>query len=112
MSIKGNNTDMNQYLDYSVDSSFQRVNMVFVLSFQNGALRIVQTEYFLQTIKIEDYNDMINGRKFLDQAVKNDAKTWSYSKNCKWPERWSHNWLFTRSSFIQKILQDNCNRIK
>ena len=49
--------------------------MVFVLSFQNGVLRIVQTEYFLQTIKIEDYNDMINGRKFLDQAVKNDAKT-------------------------------------
>ena len=85
--MEGNNTDMNQYFDYSVDPSFRGVNTLFVLSFQNCVLRIVQTEYFLQTMKIKDYNNMINGRKFLDQAAKNDVKHDDISKNYKWPER-------------------------
>ena len=32
-------------------------------------------QYFFPTVQIKDYNVMINGQNFLDQAVKNDLRT-------------------------------------
>ena len=61
-----------QYLDYLFDSSFQRVNRHFVLSFKN---RKAHTGYFLPKVEIKDYNVMIDGQNFLDQLVKNDIRT-------------------------------------
>ena len=60
----------NPYLDYLINPSFEGVNRIFVLSFENATDRIVHTKYFLPTVEIKDYNVMIDGQNFFDQPVK------------------------------------------
>ena len=61
----------NPYLDYLIDPSFQGVNRLFVLSFENNTNRTVHTKY-LQTVEKRD-NIMIDGQNFFfDQPVKNN----------------------------------------
>ena len=67
----------NRYLNYLIDLSFQGVNRLFVvLSLENDAHLRSHTRYFLPTIKIEDYNVMIDGKNSFDQLVKNNLKTY------------------------------------
>ena len=33
-------------------------------------------QYYLLTVKIKDYNAMIDGRNFFDQLIKGYLKTW------------------------------------
>ena len=66
----------NQYLDFLVDPSFQGVNRLFVLSFENENDRTVHTKYYLPTVEIKDYNVMIDGRNFFNQPVKNNLITY------------------------------------
>ena len=62
----------NLYLDYLINLSFQGVNRLFVLSFENNTDRAVHTKYYLSTVEIKNYNVMINGQNFFDQPVKNN----------------------------------------
>ena len=55
----------NQYLDFLIDPSFQGVNKLFVLSFEDNAHRTSYKRYFLPTTEIKDYNVMIDGKTFL-----------------------------------------------
>ena len=64
----------NIYLNYLIDPSFQGVNRLFVLSFENETDREVHTKYFRPTEEIKDYNVIIDGRNFFDQPTKNDFK--------------------------------------
>ena len=57
----------NQILDYLIDPSFERVNRLFVLSFENNTGRASYLRYYLPQVQIKDYNVMINGRKFFNQ---------------------------------------------
>ena len=59
-----------RYLDYLINPSFQGVNRLFVLSFENKVDREVHTGFFLPKVEIKDYNVVINGRNFFDQPVK------------------------------------------
>ena len=47
----------NRYLNYLINRSFQRVNTLFVLSFENEDTRTSHSTYYLQKVEIEDYND-------------------------------------------------------
>ena len=47
----------NRYLNYLINWSFQRVNTLFVLSFENEDTRTSHSTYYLQKVEIEDYND-------------------------------------------------------
>ena len=58
-----------------IDRSFQGVNKFFVLSFKDENGRESYKKYYLQTVKIKDYDAMINGRNFFDQTIKNDLRT-------------------------------------
>ena len=71
----------NHYLDFLIDPSFQGVNMLFVLSFENENDQESYKQYFLPTVEIKDYNVMIDERNFFDQPVKNDLRT--YEKHSK-----------------------------
>ena len=64
----------NPYLDFLINPSFQGVNMHFILSFENEENRTDHTKYYLPTVKIKDYNAMIDGRNFFYQSVKNNLK--------------------------------------
>ena len=57
----------NQYLDYLIDPSFQVVNRLFVLSFENNEYSTTHRGYFLPKIEIKDYNVIIDGQNFFDQ---------------------------------------------
>ena len=65
----------NQYLDFLIDPSFQGVNRLFVLSFENEDNRKVHIEYYLPKVEIKDYYVMIDGKNFFGQPVKGDMRT-------------------------------------
>ena len=51
----------NQYLDFLIRPSFQRINRLFVLSFKDEAQRTSYERYYIPTREIRKYNVMING---------------------------------------------------
>ena len=54
-----------QYLDFLIDSRFQGVIKIFVLSFENEDDRKVRTGYYPLKAEIKDCNVMIDGKTFL-----------------------------------------------
>ena len=65
----------NPNLNHLVEPSFQGVNRLFVLAFENGNDRTSDEQYYLPTVEIKDYNIMINGENFFDQSKKNNKVT-------------------------------------
>ena len=61
----------NPNLNHLVEPSFQGVNRLFVLAFENDDDRTSSNKYYLPTVEIKDYNIMINGEKVFDQLIKN-----------------------------------------
>ena len=47
----------NAILNHLIEPSFQGVNRLFVLAFENDAQRISNKRYYLPNIEINDYND-------------------------------------------------------
>ena len=70
ISIKRTNTSV----DYLIDPSFQELNILFVLLFQNTTYRTVHTKYYLPTVEIKNYNVMIDGQNFFDQPEKDNLR--------------------------------------
>ena len=62
----------NPNLKYLVEPSFQGVNRLFVLAFEDEAQRISNKRYHPPNVEIEDYNVMTDVKKFFGQPVKND----------------------------------------
>ena len=60
-------------LNHLVETSFQGVNRLFVLAFEDDAQRT--SRYHLPNVEIKDYNFMIDGKNLLDQPVKNNKVT-------------------------------------
>ena len=61
----------NPNLNHLVEPSFQGVNRLFVLAFENDTQRTSAKGFYLANVEIKDYNVMINGENFFDQPVKN-----------------------------------------
>ena len=66
----------NPNLNHLVEPSFQGVNRLFVLAFENDDDRTSDDEYYLPTVEIKDYNIVINGENFFDQPIKNNKVTY------------------------------------
>ena len=66
----------NPNLNHLVEPSFQGVNRLFVLAFENDDDRTSYNEYYLPTVEIKDYNIMINGENVFDQPIKNNKVTY------------------------------------
>ena len=62
----------NANLNHLVEPSFQGVNRLFVLAFENDDDRTDHEKYYLPTIEIKDYNIVINGENFFYQPIKNN----------------------------------------
>ena len=60
----------NPNLNHLIEPSFQGVNRLFVLAFENDAQRISNKRYYILNVEIKDYNAMIDGKNFFDQPVK------------------------------------------
>ena len=59
-----------------VEPSFQGVNRLFVLAFEDDTQRISHSGYYLPNVEIKDYNVMINEENFSDQPLKNNKVTY------------------------------------
>ena len=66
----------NPNLNHLVELSFQRLNRLFVLAFENDAQRTSHSGYYIPNVEIKDYNIMINGENFFDQPIKNNKVTY------------------------------------
>ena len=62
-------------MDYLIDPSFQEINRLFPLLFENKTDKEVHTGCYLSKREIKDYNVMIHGRNFFDEPAKNDWRT-------------------------------------
>ena len=62
----------NPNLNHLVERSFQGVNRLFVLAFENDTQRTSNTGPYLPNVEIENYNVMINGENVFDQRIKNN----------------------------------------
>ena len=65
----------NPNLNHLIEPSFQGVNRLFVLAFENDNDRTSDDKYYLPTVEIKDYNIMINGENFFDQPIKSNKVT-------------------------------------
>ena len=66
----------NRYLNLLINTSFQGVNRLFVLSFENENDRTSHSTYYLPKIEIKDYNVMSDGKNFFDQPINSMIKTY------------------------------------
>ena len=55
-----------------VEPSFQGVNRLFVLAFENDTQKASNKRYYLPNVEIKDYNVMIDGKNLFDQPVKSN----------------------------------------
>ena len=73
--IETKETDPNNLKIFPLDASFQEVNRLFVLAFDNannGANKVerdIHRKYFLLRVDIIRYNVLIDGRYFYDQNI-------------------------------------------
>ena len=66
----------NPNLNHLVEPRFQGVNRLFVLAFENDTQRTSAKGYYLRNVEIKNYNVIVNGETFFDQAIKNYKVTY------------------------------------
>ena len=57
--------------NYLIDPTFSRVNRLFVLLFENKDDRTSYSKYYTPKVEIKHFNVLIDGKSFLDVAIKN-----------------------------------------
>ena len=78
--IETKEADANNLKRFPLDASFQGVNRLFVLVFDNTnnvankVGRDSHRKYFLQRLNITSYNVLIDGRNFYDQPINDQIK--------------------------------------
>ena len=55
---------------YSTDPSFEGVNRLFALSFEDNVVRNGHRRYFIPTLEIKDYNILTDGKNYFDNIQK------------------------------------------
>ena len=66
----------NVNLNHLIDPSFQGINRLFVLAFEDDAQRTINKRYYITNVEIKDYNVMIDGKNCFDQPIKNNKLTY------------------------------------
>ena len=85
--IETKTADNNNVTRFPLDASFQGVNRLFVLAFDNTTLangndgpnrvkRDSHRKYFLPRVDITNYNVLIDGRNFYDQPINDQIKNY------------------------------------
>ena len=78
--IETKEADANNFKRFPLDASFQVVNRLFVLAFDNTnsgdnkVERDSHRKYFLPRVDIINYNVLIDGRNFYDQPINDQIK--------------------------------------
>ena len=79
------NQTKTNHLNHFIDSTFTKVNGLFVLSLENEEDSISFSKYYVPKVEIKDFNVLIDGKKVFDVPVKNKGeafeKIMSINKN-------------------------------
>ena len=67
---------LNPNLNHLVEPSFQGLNRLFVLAFEDDVQRTGNRRYYLPNVEIKDYNVMIDGKSFFVQPIRNIKVTY------------------------------------
>ena len=62
-------------LNYLVDPTFNKVNRLFVLSFENVEDISSFSKYYTPSVEIKDFKVLIDGKNFFDLPIKNKEET-------------------------------------
>ena len=62
-------------LNYLVDPTFNKVNRLFVLSFENVEDISSFSKYYTPSVEIKDFKVLIDGKNFFDVPIKNKEET-------------------------------------
>ena len=65
----------NPNLNHLFEPSFQGVNRIFVLAYENDTQKTNAKSYYLPNVEIKDYNIMINRESAFEQPVKDNKAT-------------------------------------
>ena len=63
-------------LNYLIDPSFNKVNRLFFLSFENENDRTSYLKYYTPKVEIKSFNVLIEGKSFVDVPIKNKEETY------------------------------------
>ena len=63
-------------LNYLIDPTFNKVNILFVLSFENGDNGFSFSKYYTPKVEIKSFNVMIDGKSFFDVPTKMKEETY------------------------------------
>ena len=85
----------NSNLNYLIDPTFDKVNRLFVLSFENEDDRKSYHKYYLPNVEIKDYNVLIDGNAFFELPVKNIEETYE-----KIMQITDHSGYYTRGNLL------------
>ena len=66
----------NANLNHLIEPSFQGVNRIFVLPFEDDAQRTSNRRYYFLNVEIKDYNVMVDGKNSFHELVKNVKVTY------------------------------------
>ena len=89
------NQNKNNNLNYLIDPTFSNVNRLFVLSFENEDDRTSYYKYYVPSLKIKDYNVLIDGNSFFELPLKNIEET--YEKIIQITD---HSGYYTRGNLL------------
>ena len=67
-------------LNYLIDPTFNKVNRLFISSFENEENRTSFSNYYVPKVEIKDSNVLINGKCFFDVPVKNKEEAYKKKK--------------------------------
>ena len=70
------NQTKNNNLNYLIDPTFTNANRLFVLSFENEAVRESFSKYYLPSVEIKDFNVLIDGKSFCEIPVKSKEEAY------------------------------------
>ena len=89
------NQAKNSKLNYLIYPTFEKVNRLFVLSFENEDDRTSYYKYYVPNVKIKNYNVLIDGNPFFELPVKSIEET--YEKMLQISD---DNGYFTRGNLL------------
>ena len=81
-------------LNYLIDLIFNKVNRLFVLSFENEEDRTYFSKYYTPKVEIKDFNVLIDGKSFFDVPVKNEE---AYKKIMGISKKMIGLWVFFKA---------------
>ena len=70
------NETKNSNLNYLIDSTFTKVNRLFVLLFENENDRTSFSRYYVPNVQIKGFNVLIDVKRFFEMPIKNGEETY------------------------------------